>query len=117
MTLDISPLSVRVNVRLCGGLSRTDMSSKSPNSNEELVGARCRPCLAKTSCESNGCVYEGPTLSKNPQHVMDDEPDTEDLPHFLSSHSLNTESFPVAPVMEPPSWAVPARGEASLEVR
>jgi len=104
----LQPMSV--NVRLCGSIPRKDLTQ---------TGAPCslkgcltssnalRPCFATT----NG-PNEGSTLRKSAI--------CEALQGFLS-HSNSLESMrakqnaALGPVLEPPSWAVPAKGEARLE--
>jgi hypothetical protein len=133
MTLrNVLTSTVRVDVRLCGSIPRKDMDSENNQVLENRQGALCLSHLAEGS-HANGPVCENPTPTlMNNHHICDG------LAGILSNHlSLNVvdddqssvpniekttrtsllPNFALTPIMEPPSWAVPARGEASLEVR
>ncbi|CAB9520403.1 Protein phosphatase 1 regulatory subunit 8 [Seminavis robusta] len=109
-----APLSpVRVDVRLCGSIPRSDMVTK--------LGLRGAPCPlsiltsadlnASQLAETNAC--DSSTLLKS---SISEGP----VGRFVAAQQrpmarIQSDLGPPAPVYEPPSWAVPARGEARLE--
>jgi hypothetical protein len=117
----VSP--VRVDVRLCGGIPRKDMKD------HQLVkesGARCSlKVLASHSVTSLNiaCLAaNGPTsdcsTSGSTHRTIGVCDATSGLVHNNISLLQSTENMftPLSPLMEAPSWAVPARGESRLEV-
>ena len=103
-----------VDIRLCGNIPRNEMKAH--------FGAPY-PTTASTSHPeylSTACLAEtnGPTLRK-PNNSIDEAMDgltiqkTINMLNVLSSEK----QLPLTPVLEPPSWAVPARVETRLEVR
>lgn len=100
-----TPLSpVRVDVRLCGSIPRSAMSG--------LRGAPCNPLSDLTSSDlnttlatTNGSSSECSTLKPSVYHGVE-------AAHNPSMARLVQSDLPL---YEPPSWAVPARGEARLE--
>lgn len=105
-----------VNVRLCGAIPRADMLTK-PGAPCSLSVRLSKPSLA----EDNRCGSEVSTLPTTT---------TTSLPATISSFDENiscdndsnqmrgfmqTGRQPLGTILEPPSWAVPARGETRLE--
>jgi len=117
-------LKMTVNVSLCGSIPRSQMNFCSPgrlrklsaNVNSAPKNRSCAPHLhssapslesapSTTTMTSRG-MGEGMCSTKLslPRQVSNDS---------ISSHPINAPSPP--PIIEPPSWAVAARGEARLE--
>lgn len=105
--------TMTVDIRLCGNIPRNEMKAH--------FGAPY-PTTASTSQSgylSTACLAEtnGPTLRKL-NHCSDEVLDgltiqkTINMLNVLSSEK----QLPLTPVLEPPSWAVPARVETRLEV-
>jgi len=104
-----SPTSVRVNVSLCGSIPRKDMVVALKSSCAPLLSLSPSD-LNSTFITPNGSSYDDSSkfmplkgllgiVSRNPTIV-----------------SLNRDENALQQLnYEPPSWAVPARGEASLE--
>ena len=104
----------RVDVRLCGSLTRSEVADKylqQRGSSQEPRGAPCGELTAShlnsiqtpETLKAKTSLYDGLSgiVSQNPS-----------LPRIQSAASQHS------PLMyEPPSWSVPARGEARLEVR
>ena len=108
--------TMTVDIRLCGDIPRNEMKAR--------FGAPC-PTTALTSqakhlSTSRLAVINGsPTLHKT---ALCDQAfpvltiqNTDNI--MLQRNVLTEMQQPFAPVLEPPSWAVPARGETRLEVR
>lgn len=115
-----STLSVRVDVRLCGGIPRKDMKDQLPSA--ENAGARCpltSPSVSKPAIRSLA-VANGPTSTL--RTIACDERSglglhNSNMMQFANEEQrLYSNNAPLAQLMEPPSWAVPARGESRLEV-
>jgi pSer/pThr/pTyr-binding forkhead associated (FHA) protein len=107
-----------VNVRLCGSIPREDMI--------DLQGALCglkglsssdRSLSGTGLAVANGCGSELSTLrTTNVCEALNGV-----LHHNHNIHNMTgvpslVERSPLVPLFEPPSWAVPAKGEARLEV-
>lgn len=97
-----TPSPVRVDVRLCGSIPRSAMAG--------LRGAPCNPLSDLTSSDlnttlatTNGSSSECPTLKPSVYHGAP------------AAHNPSRIVQSDLPLYEPPSWAVPARGEARLE--
>lgn len=120
--------SVRVNVRLCGSIPREEMETLSltkcaPHVLRTLNGLNTSSYLAGTNGSSDDCV----SMVSSTLHTIGDN--TNNMGSHLCSQLSKvqeSESLPVSstmpqrritPSFEPPSWAVPASGEARLEVR
>jgi hypothetical protein len=103
--------TMTVDIRLCGNIPRHEMNA--------LFGAPY-PATALTSHAdrlSTTCLAEtnGPT----PGPIRSDQvfaTATTNSSNMLFAATVDKQS-PLAPVLEPPSWAVPARGESRLEVK
>lgn len=100
--------TMTVDIRLCGNIPRHEMNA--------LFGAPY-PATALTSHAdrlSTTCLAEtnGPT----PGPIRSEEVLATTNYSINMLHAVDKQS-PLAPVLEPPSWAVPARGESRLEVR
>jgi hypothetical protein len=129
----VSTLPVRVDVRLCGGIPRKDILK------DQLIkdnGARCSSSALTSRSETSlniSCLAaaNGPTsdysthrtiavcdaISGVVTHNNKNTPITTNNNNMLRTIENNfTQSTPLAPLMEVPSWAVPARGESRLEV-
>ena len=111
--LSLSP--VRVDVRLCGSIPRRDIT-------EQLVhrGAPC-PLGDLTSSDLNASGANS-SSSERPTHLKAASA-FDGLADLVSQHPsmarirCDSAAPPQQlPVFEPPSWAVPAQGEARLEV-
>ena len=106
--------TMTVDIRLCGNIPRNEMKSH--------FGAPY-PTTASTSQSdylSTACLAEanGPTLRKrnNCSEVALDGLTIQKTINMLNVLS-SEKQLPLTPVLEPPSWAVPARVETRLEVR
>jgi hypothetical protein len=101
--------AITVDIRLCGNIPRSDMQF-APS-----FGAPCRLTAltshagVKSSSAINGSLGDGPTLLKI-------DVTTDPVASTTSSMMRGVENI-LAPMLEPPSWAVPARGETRLAVR
>lgn len=100
--------SITVDVRLCGSIPRKDMASSSTS----LIGALTTPGCSLPLCSRGTRTNEESShLSQTvalPSLVLQNKSNISNLPRYLQQpHN----------VIEPPQWAVPARGETSLEVR
>jgi FHA domain len=108
-----SPLSpVRVDVRLCGSIPRSDMPHQ--------LGLRGAPCPLSDLTSSdlnlaaaNGSSSDTSTLLKA---SLCDGPVGKFMAQQRSMARIPDDVSPPVLIYEPPSWAVPARGEARLEV-
>jgi hypothetical protein len=104
--------AMTVDIRLCGNIPRNEMNT--------LFGAPC-PTTALTSQAdhlSTSCLAEtnGPTLRKI-NHYSDQALGGLTIQNTINMlNVLSEKQLPLAPVLEPPSWAVPARCETRLEV-
>jgi FHA domain len=108
--LPLSP--VRVDVRLCGSIPRSDMPHQ--------LGLRGAPCPLSDLTSSdlnlaaaNGSSSDASTLLKSSSC---DGPVGKLVAQQRSMAGIPDDVSPPALIYEPPSWAVPARGEARLEV-
>jgi hypothetical protein len=127
----VSPLPVRVDVRLCGGIPRKDMKVQLIKDN----GARCSlsaltsrsetslniSCLAAANgptsdCSTHRTIAVCDALSGHGMHNIKNTSMTTNTNNMLQTIENLQKSTPLAPLMEVPSWAVPARGESRLEV-
>lgn len=131
-----SQLPVRVDVRLCGGIPRKDMKDQLPLIKDN--GARCS--LSALTSRSEGSLNisclaaaNGPTSDCSTHRtiavcdalsglVMHNKKNIPSITNNNNNNMLQTiesniqKSTPLAPLMDVPSWAVPARGESRLEV-
>jgi len=104
----LSPTSVKVNVRLCGSVPRNEMESMSLT--------QCAP-----SAPSHGLCqgsYSGCSSLRPSPRTTEGSLRSELCAQLSSMQGLS--SLPpraAAPSYEAPTWAVPAPGEARLEVR
>ena len=100
--------SMTVDIRLCGNIPRHEMNA--------LFGAPY-PATALTSHAGRfSATANGPTLCP----IRSDEAiatTATKLSAINMCHAAVDQQSPLAPVLEPPSWAVAARGETRLEVR
>jgi hypothetical protein len=106
--------TMTVDIRLCGNIPRNEMKAH--------FGAPY-PTTALTSQAdylSTACLAEtnGPTLRKI-NRCSDEALEGLTIQKTINMlNVLSTEKqLPLTPVLEPPSWAVPARVETRLEVR
>ena len=122
-----------INVRLCGSIPRKDFtivedddSSESSQRVDSLRGAPCsvpdcltsdrRPSYFATTNGSTPAVCDAAVISQslsrdtNMRSLVDDEDDVAKAAVLLMDHK------PLSVVLEPPVWAVPAKGETRLEV-
>ena len=119
--------SVRVNVRLCGSVPRQDMETLSltksaPHVLRTLNGLNTSSYLAATNGSSDDCVRRD---SSTLHTIGDTSNSTGSRPCSQLPNVQQSETLPIPSTMpqrritpiEPPSWAVPASGEARLEVR
>jgi len=125
---------VKVNVRLCGSIPRVDLSSLMQQEQQQLQGSPNRP--QNTDSNSNSlpeipssylfktkeedCVAQKLrshlfTMQQQEQAQQTKEPVRQPQHNFYSQGT--TPSRRQSPTYEAPSWAVPASGEARLEVR
>lgn len=105
-----------VDIRLCGNIPRSDMkgqllSQGAPCSLAALRGE------AKTLSTSRLAVTNAPDDAHSTHRTIEV---CESLPALLLHNKSEMrgplqEKQPLAPLFEPPSWAVPARGETRLE--
>jgi hypothetical protein len=124
-----SPLSVKVNVRLCGSIPRQEM--------EALSLTKCAPLVLRSSHELNTSSYMVELNAslhdlaglRSTVHTIEDK---DCVASQLCSQLCNmqrqqqqqqqysqpafAEPRRVSPTFEAPTWAVPARGESRLEV-
>lgn len=102
----------RVDVRLCGSIPRKDIT-------DQLVqrSALC-PLSDLTSSDLNASFLaaNGPSSDHLTHKALAFDGLTNIASHTSMTRIQSDASSP-APVFEPPSWAVPAQGEARLEVR
>lgn len=108
-----TPLSPpRVDVKLCGSMSRSEIADKYLQQRGSSQQARGAPCGELTASHLN-TIHTPETLNQKTTLF--------DLAGIVSQNpSARMQSVPCQqppPVYEPPSWSVPARGEARLEVR
>ena len=107
-----TPLSpVRVDVNLCGSMSRSEIADKYLQQGGAQRGA---PCGELTPSHLNAIqIGDSPTLNQK-------SPLYDDLMGIVSQNPsmarIQSVSCQPTPTYEPPSWSVPARGEARLEV-
>jgi hypothetical protein len=105
--------TMTVDIRLCGNIPRHEMKSR--------FGAPY-PTTALTSQAdflSTACLAEtnGPTLRKINHCNNEALESLTNQKHLNMLNGLSSEKqLPLTPVIEPPSWAVPARLETRLEV-
>lgn len=107
--------TMTVDIRLCGNIPRNEMKAR--------FGAPC-PTTASTSQAghlSTACLAE---TNGSPTHRKITLCDRAALNGIIIQNTdnmrrgvLTEKQQPLAPVLEPPSWAVPAMGETRLEVR
>jgi hypothetical protein len=129
-----SPLPVRVDVRLCGGIPRKDMKDQLFIKDN---GARCSlsaltspsetslniSCLAAANGPTSDCsthrtiavcdALSGLVMHNN-QNITTITNNNNNMLQTIENNLQK--STPLAPLMDVPSWAVPARGESRLEV-
>lgn len=105
-----SPTSVRVNVSLCGSIPRKDMAMSLRHIHAPLTSLSSSdlnaPFLGHESSCKNGSNDNLP-LYKGLLGLVAQNPSMARIHH--------EQMQPSQPLLEPPSWAVPARGEARLE--
>ena len=114
-----SPL--KLDVRLCGSVPRREM--------ESLSLAKCAPLVLRSSQELSTNSYLSAINGQSQRfsstvHTIED--DKSCVAHQLCSHLNNMQQQQnissslqlrrSSPVFEAPTWAVPAQGEARLEV-
>ena len=119
--------SVRGDVRLCGSIPREEMDAVSLTKCAPL-GSRTSSDLGSSthSTESNGSSDAWVTRDSSTHHTIEDTNSVAVLCSQLSiMQRVETQNAQAlqsqcqrryTPTFEPPSWAVPARGEARLEV-
>lgn len=104
----INENAITVDIRLCGNIPRSDMNF-APS-----FGAPCRLMAltsqtgVKGSSAINGSLGDSPTLLKIDV--------TKDSILPTTSPTMRGVENVLASMLEPPTWAVPARGETRLEV-
>lgn len=116
-----SSQTVRVDVRLCGSIPRKDMEKHLLTEN----GARCSLTSLNVSPVNTTCLAaaNGPTSDHSTDRTIDSisglvqaNDHNTTMPSSPTTATLYPTSMPLAPLMEPPVWAVAARGESRLEV-
>jgi hypothetical protein len=118
----LSPLpSVKVNIRLCGSIPRQEI--------EGISLTKCAPLVLLSSQERN----TSPDVLRRSTHFTIEDNNNDDkncvatqlCSHLCSMQQQRQQQQPqtatapqrlVLPEFEAPTWAVPARGEARLEV-
>jgi hypothetical protein len=121
-------LPVRVDVRLCGGIPRKDMKDQLFIKDN---GARCSlsaltsqsdpslniSCLAAANGPTSDCSTLRTIAVSLSMHNNKNITTATNNNNMLQTIESNLQkSTPLAPLMDVPSWAVPARGESRLEV-
>lgn len=110
--------TMTVDIRLCGNIPRNEMKAR--------FGAPCptTALTSRTDCLSTACLAETngyPTLRKTAlfDHqslltglIIRNSTSAADMTRGV----LTEKQQPLSPVLEPPSWAVPASGETWLDV-
>ena len=105
--------TMTVDIRLCGNIPRRDMKqhfSGAQRSLLALASQRGAPMTTDCSTENNASDNDGSShrtisLCDNISKVLQNQS------NFRAQETPST-----VPIIEPPSWAVPARGETRLEV-
>jgi len=116
--------TMSVDIRLCGNIPRNEMKDRFGGAPLTLTALTSRTGIsAHRLAETNG----GPTLPKTvcdssfpsaPALILQNSTNNNDkMARGVLVENQQHHSQPLAPVLEPPSWAVPARGETRLEVR
>jgi hypothetical protein len=116
-----SPLStVKVNVRLCGSIPRQEL--------EALSLTKCAPLVLRSSHELSTSSYlakngsrEARDVPHSTHHTIEDDIALQLCSQLCDMHQrqqqqVNASQRRVTPTFEAPTWAVPAQGEARLEV-
>jgi len=105
--------TMSVDVRLCGSIPRRDMkdvpSQGAPPSLKSLTSRAKLLSTASRLAEVNGCKSESTHTTISLCDGLDG----------LIGHKncmKDVQQQPLVPVLEPPSWATPAKGDARLEV-
>lgn len=88
-----------VNVSLCGSIPRSQMNFCSKKQLREVPPTSSNPPFLNSNCLTTSSV------GTSSMRLC--------LPRQVSAQSLNIPAPP--PIIEPPTWAVPARGDARLE--
>ena len=114
MVLQDAASSISVNIRLCGGIPRSDMNCQ---------GAPWQG-LAKAGSHDNALNANALAVtirSKNdgaaPAMATEESKISSYIPNKANNMGILTERQPFTPLFEPPAWAVPAVGLTRLEVR
>lgn len=98
--------SISVDIRLCGSVPRKDMI-QSPTC---LISALTTPGSTPPFCSMGARTGEGTSHSRQmvglPSLTLQNKNNISTIPRYLQPSQA----------IEPPEWAVPARGETSLEV-
>jgi pSer/pThr/pTyr-binding forkhead associated (FHA) protein len=92
-------MNMTVNVSLCGSIPRSQMNFCSKKQLREVPPTSSDPPFLNSNCLSTSSV------GTSSMRLC--------LPRQVSTQSLNIPAPP--PIIEPPTWAVPARGDARLE--
>ena len=115
---DSSSQSMSVDIRLCGNIPRSDMKEQllSQGAPCSLAALRGEAKTVSTSCLA---VTNAPDDAHSTHRTIGV---CDSLPALLLHNKSDMrgplqEKQPLTPLFEPPSWAVPARGETRLEVR
>jgi len=114
--------TMSVDIRLCGNIPRNEMKDRFGGAPLTLTALTSRTGIsAHRLAETNG----GPTLPKTvcdssfpsaPALILQNSTNNNDkMARGVLVENQQHHSQPLAPVLEPPSWAVPARGETRLE--
>jgi len=111
----VQPMSV--DIRLCGNIPRKELQD-----HFTLPGAPCilSALTSQAATLSTSCLA-GANVSDNRYPTHHTTTLCDDLRGFVAHNKSNMrsalqETQPLSPLFEPPSWAVPARGETRLEV-
>ena len=108
-----SPLlqTMSVNVRLCGSIPRTDM--------KDIRGAGGGNNNGEAPCSLKACLTSPPLWGHRNNQGDARKMAICDALNGLAAKRGSVpckQQLPLGPVLEPPSWAVPAKGETFLEV-
>ncbi|EEC46089.1 predicted protein [Phaeodactylum tricornutum CCAP 1055/1] len=111
-------VTMSVNVRLCGSIPRRDMKlfgDGAPVSRLASLTSSCNRLNIGSLAATNGCKNEDSTLSTTSTFNGSDHTSLSPLNEHPNMRGILTEHQALTPLFEPPSWAVPAKGEAHLE--
>lgn len=136
-------LVMKVDVRLCGAIPRSEWTRHPDNCQTDCDARLTSSCLAATNALANaptaigsksdgtigGCRRDAhhslllslPSCTQIPSHDDDNKNNSTSIPASTTTtttlpSSTQLDTTALMPLLDPPSWAVPATGEARLEV-